>query len=423
MKHHVALVSTLTCVTVLLAACGNRGADPAAPHSGPPKGPAIEGDFSGAGPGTLVSAEGLVDLDPALRDKTSLAARIVYESTSGINDSHSLVTATVFVPKGDPPPGGWNIVTLGHAATGIQPPCAPSASPTLLGSASTVGALIDDGYLVATTDYQGLGLGETDHSTSDSTIGPYNDYHPFLDSTTEGYNVIDSVRAARKLIPAASDTFTVWGTGQGGQAAWAANELAPDYRGVLNLAGVVAEAPTSALDWLADAAADGTLTRDQQLMLAQFLAALKSEDSDFDLDAYRHGVVKDDWNALTACWGPESHDRDRLAKQIGPNDLRPANGDATEALRAYLQKTSLPQAPTAAPMLVVPDGPEGLIPVAQTDAAVARACAMGDVIQLGDPQSADPSALINWINDRFNAVPAQNDCAGLTATEPPTSNP
>jgi hypothetical protein len=74
-------------------------------------------------------------------------------------------------------------------------------------------------------------------------------------------------------------------------------------------------------------------------------------------------------------------------------------------------------------MLIVPDVPDGLIPEAQTDAAVARACAMGDVIQLGDPQGADPSALINWISDRFNAVPAQNDCAGFTATEPPTSNP
>jgi Secretory lipase len=419
MRHGVALVSVLSCAILLLAACGGRGADPTAPHSGPPKGPPLKGDFSGAGPGTLVSAEGLVDLDPALRDKTSLAARIVYESTSGINDSHSLVTATVFVPKGDPPPGGWNVVALGHPSTGIQPQCAPSASPTLLGSASAVGALIDDGYLVAATDYQGLGLSETDHSTSDSTIGPYNDYHPFLDSTTEGYNVIDSVRAARKLVPAASDTFAVWGTGQGGQAAWAANELAPDYRGVLNLAGVVAEAPTSALDWLADAAADGTLTRDQQLTLVQFLAALKSEDSAFDLDAYRHGAVKDNWNALTACWGPASHDRDRLAEQIGPDDLRPDGPDATEALRAYLRKTSLPQAPTAAPMLVVPDGPDGLIPEAQTDAAVARACAMGDVIQLGDPKGSDPSAWIDWINDRFNAVPAQNDCAGLTATEPP----
>jgi hypothetical protein len=410
MRRAVALGAVMTCATVLLAACGGYAADRAAPHAGPPPGPPLKGDFSGSGPGTLVSAEGLANLDPALRAETSVAARIAYVSTSGINDSHSLVTSTVFVPKGDPPPGGWKIVALGHAATGIQPQCAPSASPTLLGSAPTVAALIDAGYLVTATDYQGLGLRDTDRPPSDSTIGRYDDYHPFLDSTTEGYNVIDSVRAARKLVPAASDTFAVWGTGQGGQAAWAANELATDYRGVLKLAGAVAVAPTAALDWLADAAADGTLTRDQQLMLQQFLAALKSENYEFDLDAYRHGVVKDNWDALTACWGTATKDRDRIAEQIGPDDLRPDNPDATQVLRGYLQKTSLPQAPAAASMLVLSGPADGLISQAQTDTAVARACAMGDVIALGAPRDDDPTQILGWIADRFNGVPAPNDC-------------
>ncbi|HYZ68836.1 MAG TPA: hypothetical protein VE666_13725 [Mycobacterium sp.] len=48
--------------------------------------------------GTLVAANNLVDLDPLLRAQTSLAARITYVSTSGINDTHPHVTATVFVP-------------------------------------------------------------------------------------------------------------------------------------------------------------------------------------------------------------------------------------------------------------------------------------------------------------------------------------
>ena len=100
--------------------------------------------------------------------------------------------------------------------------------------------------------------------------------------------------------------------------------------------------------------------------------------------------------------------------QIGPDDLRPDSADATEALRGYLQKTSLPQAPTEAPMLVVPDDGGGLIPWQQTAAALARACGMGDVIHVG-AQDAD---VVSWINDRFNAVPPGNDCGNLVAPTP-----
>lgn len=406
MRRRRTLLSALA-ATLLLAGC----AAPVPERSASPRGAALSGDFSGSGPGTLFAAETLPELDPGLREKTSLAARIVYESTSGINDSHSLVTGTVFVPRGDPPPGGWKIVALGHPATGIQPPCAPSASPTLLGSADAVAAFLDEGYLVTVADYQGLGRRDTDTS-SDPTIGAFNDYHPFLDSMTVGENVIDSVRAARRLVPTASNGFVVWGTGQGGQAAWAANEIAPDYRGKLNLLGAVAVRPTAALDGFADAAADGTLTRDQQLTLQQFIASLAKEYDDFHPDAYRHGVVKDHWDVLSSCWGPAFQDRARLAAQIEPGDLRPDGDDATAVLRGYLKKTSLPQAPTAAPMVIVPDAPDGLIPREQTEAAIARACAMGDVISSTEPQNdADPTAgFLGWIAARFNGAPAQNDC-------------
>jgi Secretory lipase len=404
-KAGLGLGSAIACATLLVAGCSGGAPEGVAPA----RGPALAGDFSGSGPGTLVAANTLPDLDPRLRDETSVAARITYVSTSGISDGHPQVSGTVFVPKGDPPSGGWRIVAFGHPATGIESECAPSASPTLLGSASTIEALLDAGFMVTMSDYQGLGLPDT--------------YHPFLDSTTEGYNLIDSVRAARKLVPAASDGWVAFGVGQGGQAAWAANELTPDYRGDLNFLGAVAMIPTAALDGLADDAANGTLTAAQEATLQQFLQSLKEEYDDFDLDAYRHGAAKDNWDALTSCWGPESRDRDRLAGQTGPDDMRPDGQDATDVLRGYLKKTSLPQAPTAAPMLVVPDAPDGLIPEDQTDAAVAQACAMGDVIQLTPLAGIDPSALIGWMNDRFNAVDAENDCVTITATQPQTPNP
>ena len=134
---------------------------------------------------------------------TSLAERITYTSMSGVNDSATQVTAAVFVPKGDPPASGWPMVSFGHQATGIQPDCAPSLSPTLSGESAAIVELVEAGYVVAAPDYQGLGLKST--------------YHPFLDSTTEGYNLIDAMSAVRTAIRGTSDKWVAFGTGQGGQ--------------------------------------------------------------------------------------------------------------------------------------------------------------------------------------------------------------
>jgi hypothetical protein len=89
-------------------------------------------------------------------------------------------------------------------------------------------------------------------------------------------------------------------------------------------------------------------------------------------------------------------------------------------LRGFLQKTTLPQAPTAAPMLVIYGGQDLLIPPSWTDRALDRACKMGDVIQVQlQPEKRGPDidlpAVIGWINARFNGDPATNDCEAFIA--------
>ncbi len=168
-------------------ACGqDNPRPPTATTSGVP----ISGDFSGTGPGTLRSAESLPTVDRRITRLTSTAARITYESTSGVDGSTVLVSGTVFAPVGPAPSGGWPIVAYGHGTTGVQHECAPSLSPSLLGAADAVGILVKDGYVVVMPDYQGLGLDDT--------------YHPYLDAATVGHNMVDGVRAARKLIPGTS---------------------------------------------------------------------------------------------------------------------------------------------------------------------------------------------------------------------------
>jgi pimeloyl-ACP methyl ester carboxylesterase len=361
----------------------------------------LNADLSGSGPGTLDDAVTLPDVDPALRSASSLAARITYRSSSGIDDSPTQVTAAVFVPLGAPPPQGWPIVALGHPATGIQHDCAPSQSPTLLGSEGAVLSLLQAGYVVTISDYQGLGLGTT--------------YHPFLDSSTVGVNLIDSVFAARRLVTTTSIQWIALGLGQGGEAAWAANELSDNAGRGLDLLGAVSLSPAADLTGLGDAAVTGTLTTEQKLALQWYLAALKNEYPDVNLDDYRRGVVGDKWDVLSACQRSADPERASVAEQIPADDLRPSSLPAADGLRGFLQKTNLPQGPTAAPMLVIYGDDDPLIPAAWTERALNRACKMGDTIAIEtapDTGYADPDmpAALGWMKDLAAGNAARDDC-------------
>jgi pimeloyl-ACP methyl ester carboxylesterase len=273
-----------------------------------------------------------------------------------------------------------------------------------MGASTTVTNLVNAGYVVTVSDYQGLGLDKT--------------YHPFLDSTTVGFNLIDSVFATRRLVPTTSVDWIAFGVSQGGQAAWAADELAENAGQGLHLAGAVSVSPTADIEGLADAAMNGQLTTAQKLALQAYLASLKSEYQDFALDDYRRGMVRNQWDAFSVCQGPAATERTELAERLGADDLRPASPTAAETLRGFLQKTNLPQGPTAAPMLVVYGGRDPLIPPDWTERAVHRACMMGDAIELElQPDRAssdiDMSAAFAWMRDRFDGAPARDDCPSL----------
>jgi len=388
-------------VVAALTACAHHPSPPAGNPAGASSPEAVT-----QAPGTILTAEDLPATVPALATAFGWAKRITYASTSGIDDHRTLVSGSVLVPHDAAPQGGWPIVALGHPATGTAPDCAPSQSPTLLDTAATVEALLQAGYVVTIPDYQGLGAG-----------AKLNTYYPYLDSTTLGYNMIDAVRAARKLVPNTSGRWVALGLSEGGQAAWAADELADNYGWDTTLLGSASLTPIANIDGLADGAEAGSLTNDQRLTLATYLSALKREyGDDFNLDDYLRGVGPDARNALSACGGGfGSSQRAALADQITADDLRPASSDATATLRSYLQKTSLPQAPANAPMLVVYGGQDDVVPPAWTDQALQRACGMGDVVEsqmvpgVGH-DAIDPSTAFGWIGERFADRPAPNSC-------------
>lgn len=393
--------ATVGAAALVLVSTGCSSDDAAVDPRSVAVGPTLEADYSDDGPGSLESAEELLTIDRRLSGISSIAARVVYTSTSGVDGSSQRVSGTVFAPEGTAPEGGWPIIAYGHGTTGVLEDCGPSTDPELLGSSQIVAALVRSGHVVAVSDYQGLGLDGT--------------YHPYLDARTVGNNLIDSVRAARKLVPNTSARWASFGGSQGGQAAWAANELASSYGEGLDMVGSVSLVPAADITGLATAAADGTLTEDQKPLLQWVLVGLAKSHPDLDLDDYRRGVVKERWDELSACGGVLAADRTALAAQISDDDLRPATPQATAVLEGYLREMSLPTSRAAAPMLIIYGGKDTLISQAWTDAAIAASCADGDTIQyVLQPNSGhadiDGAAAFGWLQDRFAGNEAVNFC-------------
>lgn len=174
------------------------------------------------------------------------AFRILYRST-GLDGQPIALSGAIFLPDAAPASGRRPIVAWAHPTTGVVEKCAPTLLPDLSGTIPGLEDMLARGWIVAATDYAGLG-----------TPG----MHPYLIGESEARAVLDSVRAARTMPKAdAGDTFAVWGHSQGGHAALFTGQLAQSYAPELRLVGVAAAAPATYLAELFDADIDSTAGR------------------------------------------------------------------------------------------------------------------------------------------------------------------
>jgi hypothetical protein len=148
------------------------------------------------------------------------------------------VSGTVLVPEAPyGGPGPRPVVAHAIGTHGLGDRCAPSralAEGTQYESV-VIKSLLDRGWAVVVTDYQGLG-----------TPGG----HSYVNGRAEGQAVLDSVRAAQRLPEAgiaADAPVLIAGYSQGGQAASWAAELQPSYAPELDLRGASVGAPAADL--------------------------------------------------------------------------------------------------------------------------------------------------------------------------------
>lgn len=406
-------VSCAVLTATLVAGCSSATPAPAPPASHPPVVKNLAPIFAGAsdwgppnftddGPGSLVSLD-IMHGNEELEDSDATYARIVYRSTSGVDNSPTEVSGIVAVPPGQPPKGGWPVISFGHGTTGVLNKCSPSRFPTLPGNGLMMQAMVLNGFAVAMTDYQGLG------------VPGY--YHPFLESKTFGNNMIDAVRAAHRVGADLSNQWVAYGHSLGGLAAWAAADRAPEYGQGLELMGTLAMAPSADMSGLADKAWDGTLTADQRVAMIFALQSLSWSHPDMDLDRYRRGYTAEHWDELLDCLPPNMDDILKVRAKMVNSDLKPATLADRDRLRDMLAQIATPQGKLESPLLVVYGTQDTLVDEAWFERAISRACARGDQIQLeksiGQGHSdLDSTYGLSWLRDRLTGQKIPNSCPG-----------
>ncbi len=364
------------------------GAAPAVPAS--PRGVAF------GAPGTLLAAQPVTNLDPSLAALGAHEWRVWYSSRSGLNNRPVIVSGMVIEPAGSAPAGGWPMIAWAHGTTGVADDCAPSATSNLAGQLAIVLPLLQQGFLITATDYEGLG-----------TPGP----HPYLVPTSEGRSVIDSVRAARDLVPNTSKRWAVFGASQGGQAAWAANELARSWGRGLDFLGSAAAAPA------ADIAA---VTADVPYGLSQsdlglyplVLYGLKLQHPQLRYSDYLSGKALAEAPLIPVTCATE-----QVFASLPASDFVPRSAAALRTVHRYLEENALPQRHASGPMFVAQGTEDNIVLPAWNDTAVADACRIGDVVSYTKYAGAGHPALpaaeadaVTWLDGRFAGASAPDNC-------------
>ncbi len=343
-------------------------------------------------PGTIIRST------PITAPSGAKAWKVLYHSRA-VDGRDIAVSGVVVVPTATAAKGGRPIVTWAHGTTGLGDQCAPSKQTDAASAIPYVKQLVDAGYVVAATDYEGLG-----------TPG----VHPYLVGESEGRSVLDAARAARALNGSgAGDRVLVAGHSQGGQSALFAGELASSYSPELDVLGVAAAAPAADVEHILPLAASigggaGYLAMGIQGFHAAYPdadpAAVLTPDAEVKSEAATTQCSGDVMTAFQGRSGPEVLAHDPLS---------------IPTIKTLLHENSAGNRPAGAPVLIVQGSADTTIPKVLTDAFDAKACAAGDTVDYrvydgathGSVIVAAQDDVVRWLKDRVAGKPAPTTCS------------
>ncbi len=351
-------------------------------------------------PGSIIRAETF-----AAPPGASAAYRIVYRSTDA-GGRPIAVSGVVIVPSAPAPPGGRRIVSWGHATSGIAPNCARSMYGSLYSNMYGLQDMLARGYVVAATDYPGLGVSGV---------------HAYLIGASQGHAMLDAARAARALPEAqAGDVFIPAGYSQGAHAALFAGNLAASYAPELTLAGIAAAAPPTDLAELMREGGGDPIGR----VFATFALMSWSKLYGLPLDGVLAPAVgKVAANIASECnleagsafkimFAEQAFEREGFLKK-----------DLTHLPRwkALMAKNSPAPTPQGVPVFIAQGTNDHLVRPAVTQVYAAKLCSRGTRLTFvpvrgGHENVGRLSAapMVEWMSDRFAGRRAPDDCGSVS---------
>jgi acetyl esterase/lipase len=330
------------------------------------------------------------------------AYRVLYKS-QGLQGEPIAVSGVVIVPDGPPPANGRPIVAWAHPTTGIVPKCAPSLARVFFQSIQGLNQMLQRGYVVAATDYPGLG-----------TAGP----HPYLVGISEGRAVLDSVRVARSMPGAGGGlAFAVWGHSQGGQAALYTGILARSYAPELELVGVAAAAPATELGTLLaddmDTAGGKNITAmtlwSWSRVYGAPIANVVSPQAMPAVDRLANGCIERFFDAI---------DRRGPSRELTQSFLTVSNLSDAKPWGGLLASNTPGTLPPSIPVFLAQGMKDTLVRPAVTENYMQGLCKAGSAVEWYPvPGSGhlfvardSAGAAVDWIAARFAGSPAPSNC-------------
>jgi acetyl esterase/lipase len=332
----------------------------------------------------------------------SVAWKVLYSST-GLDGKANEVSGVVVAPDLPPPSAGRNVVAFAHGTTGVADDCGPSNFRDFFERIPHLHALLALDYVVAATDYEGLGPPGV---------------HPYLVGVSEARSVLDSVRAAREVPGSgAGKRFVAWGHSQGGHAALFTGQLAGSYAPELELSGVAAIAPATDLEVL--------LKDDLGERAGRILGAFAVWSWSKVFDVSLEGVVLPGHIPGIEKVAGDCIESVEEVLQVGldslglPSNVLEETAFSEEPWKGLLEQNRPGQAPAGAPLFVAQGSEDRIVRPSVTADFVADLCRQGEVVRFEPLPGVDhmrsgrtsATAAIQWMRDRLDGKPEKNGCA------------
>lgn len=257
--------------------------------------------------------------------------------------------------------------------------------------------MIAEGWLVAVTDYEGLG-----------TPGR----HPYLVGESEGRSAVDAILAAGQLPNGEpGDRLAVAGYSQGGHGALWASQVAAEWAPELDVVGTFAGAPATEMGLILLGAPAGFTF----LIVAGFDAAYPEADPDTFLTPA--GV-----EALPAVDEGCTGDVFEAVSGVPKGDLVQDGADRNPPWPALAEANDPGRVKTADPILIIHSEADTTVPPALSDILVQRMCGLGQAVERRvltagqDHVGAAPGAYrdgLAWLQARMDEEPVTADSCSI----------